>query len=926
MRRAAHAITLFGLSCVAVVPTALGAAPAPSDAALLSAQPSRKTALDELRRFNAAAQRYKTEAGVYKAWQYGLAPVTKSIPLFDPVALAEGMKEANLQVAETLEARGTRAIEALARDYYVSNGRRVPRSVDLERNDKVAAYVRTALFAGDLSTNQRLALGQLLDGVRDKRLNLRIEGEFEGLRTEFLATQEEVENLAAGLEQLGGAVERIADAQAETNATLTKVSADVAGNRARLEFLEDFAFGRMSPAEQLEALDGGYYPPGLDDEDRALLRSRVVVQRNLQYAGQAFATLGQVAAAFDLDPGLQRGFAAGSALVQIASSVATSNPLGVVSGIIGLVGVFGKPKPSPFVAVFESLQRIERSLSQLKRMTAIVIDLQQKTLEALVALSDQIEESRKDLADRIDRNYRLLVFGTLTALRAIEDSWRPCADFGLAAYARAREGEWPTVEALRPPGVRFVFGAGDHGVYFLEEAKLAACARPDAPFFAALALGGPGGTANAAHPAFSELADIERHPDGATRRLEVLMDAMPRLMAFVRTLEAVDGAGRPTEGGAWRRLDLPASAWDAAIVDADAASVRRIEEVRSFVPRGRAAIVVSTSDDCAADVRTSTAGPVRVRSVCARSLGQTMLSPGRVLHASEAVLGLVPYLRLWTGDRFVGFDERSLREPTTRFTTAQEISTAAYRLTNRALAQQAVLSGAPAAQRLWRGWFDGDDDAKASVVEHVKSVAAIEAKYPYMMPFGRRFRANIAKVVAARLLVREAGIEGIPLDETFNRYRYAHVVGAADLVADALGIAGREDVTVVRAEGDGIAFHLDVYDDDAKRVVRLDLPPSADRYLLLERAPLLRELLEANAALFDAMEQTHAAWVAPPDRDSPKVPPTTTVPPTVHPKRCACAAASSPRGGSPRLWILLGVAWALRRRQSRGRHCLDSSA
>jgi len=197
-------------------------------------------------------------------------------------------------------------------------------------------------------------------------------------------------------------------------------SNDILRNRSDIEYLQESMFGRMSPQEQLAALERGFFR-GMDPEKRTNLKRRIeIVARRVELANDIAAYAGHAAEVYNIAQNLgvsgdvlkllgtssQLGAIAG----QAAGAWASGDVVGMASALSNVLGL-GKPNPEAtrhrqivnlLGKVLDNQQQMLQSLGRIEARQIQIIRIQKATYEAILQLSDEVRKQYRSLLTQLE--------------------------------------------------------------------------------------------------------------------------------------------------------------------------------------------------------------------------------------------------------------------------------------------------------------------------------------------------------------------------------------------------------------------------------------------------------------------------------------------------------------------------------------------
>ena len=202
----------------------------------------------------------------------------------------------------------------------------------------------------------------------------------------------------------------------------------IAKNQDDIEFIQGTLFGKLTPAEQLQALEGGFFP-SMSDEARAGLERKIKITEKRQKIledvqwvlneGAALVSIGQDLGIDDeiMEPiaaAVEIGTAASTAFVAFSSG-------NYLQGVAAITGLFGKKdvEGERHKAVMAGLRRLaegqrrlaegQRKLAEGQRGLASVLRDMMGQLGHMDEKLNQLSENQQQLAYNQEKIYGLMV-------------------------------------------------------------------------------------------------------------------------------------------------------------------------------------------------------------------------------------------------------------------------------------------------------------------------------------------------------------------------------------------------------------------------------------------------------------------------------------------------------------------------------------
>jgi hypothetical protein len=229
------------------------------------------------------------------------------------------------------------------------------------------------------------------------------------------------------------------------NSGLLDLSKQVGENTQVLDFLQQSLFDNLSPDEQLQALQLGYYARNMPEKERRLLEQEIEITRERQKlvedvtsvleAGQHLAT---IAGGLGLDPKLtaaiQEAVNIGQSGVEVATSLMADNYLAAASSLIGMFGGgrrdVGAERHAQVMKMFKGLYQhmevVQAKLDALQEGQQKIIENQQKIFAAVQEVHRQVVTHRAESQEQLDRIYQSLLVNRRLLLHSATAGYEAC--------------------------------------------------------------------------------------------------------------------------------------------------------------------------------------------------------------------------------------------------------------------------------------------------------------------------------------------------------------------------------------------------------------------------------------------------------------------------------------------------------------------
>jgi hypothetical protein len=177
------------------------------------------------------------------------------------------------------------------------------------------------------------------------------------------------------------------------------------------QIIGEFVFGRASAQDRLQLLQNGYLEGVLDPSDRERLlqatekeaKTERLIQ-DLSRIARQFNDVGQIARNLGIrSPELEVAISLANTAVGVTSSLAQGDILGAVAGLSSVVGLFGSRTDPSAERHRQLMSFLSAQFDQVNKRLDELIAGQQKILEGLVVLSQQMAAYNEQVNERLDR-------------------------------------------------------------------------------------------------------------------------------------------------------------------------------------------------------------------------------------------------------------------------------------------------------------------------------------------------------------------------------------------------------------------------------------------------------------------------------------------------------------------------------------------
>lgn len=226
----------------------------------------------------------------------------------------------------------------------------------------------------------------------------------------------------------------------------------------KVTFLQNFAFSRMTPEEQISALNSGILDPNISTEKKVFLLKQLeaeVKRKELNntigsYLNGANELVG-IARNLGLNPkvvsDLQTGVNIGNAAFNAFQAFQSGNLLGAAGAVASIFGLGGRDIAlerhqeimKAFDQVFGELDEIKGELRDLKQGQQYILENQQKTYDALITINKQINDNQKTILDELDHLQNHITYNRQLILDWVKNGWLKCNEMVYQGSGRFRK-------------------------------------------------------------------------------------------------------------------------------------------------------------------------------------------------------------------------------------------------------------------------------------------------------------------------------------------------------------------------------------------------------------------------------------------------------------------------------------------------------
>ena len=256
------------------------------------------------------------------------------------------------------------------------------------------------------------------------------------IRSELVATRQEIQSYQDEVtSHLQAITDRMSDLETATEDASSKLSTlqvQVQGNSKVMQTLAAVSYSGWSPAQKLQAVQGGLFP-GLDDSQKsalvASLQADIARQKAVDAVTQAASDLGNLASIahnIGLPGNVVTGLKGAQILATGVAQFATGNYLGAVASVTSLVGL-GAPDASAqqYAAMMQYLQQ---QFAIVNEKLNRIIDLQVQTIKAISALAEQQRDFSRKVFGQLDRIENTVLTNNQILEAIVLNQWNECRD------------------------------------------------------------------------------------------------------------------------------------------------------------------------------------------------------------------------------------------------------------------------------------------------------------------------------------------------------------------------------------------------------------------------------------------------------------------------------------------------------------------
>jgi hypothetical protein len=243
-------------------------------------------------------------------------------------------------------------------------------------------------------------------------------------------------------QQLQSIVESQADIQDKLNELCEKAGKTADG----IDFLQEFEFGKMSPDEQIIALNDGRFFPGIDSASRSnmiaaanLVKSKQDLDRQIkQYLGDGHNIaniLRNIGLGGIVADDIEKASTIGDDVYSAFTQFGTGNFISAIGSLTNIFGLFGgrdvegerfKEIMNGMQQIYEGVKVIDTKIDTLMSMDIKIMGSQQKIIDGLVTVSNQIEENHQEEMKQLINIDKDVLYNRDLQLENMSLGWEHC--------------------------------------------------------------------------------------------------------------------------------------------------------------------------------------------------------------------------------------------------------------------------------------------------------------------------------------------------------------------------------------------------------------------------------------------------------------------------------------------------------------------
>lgn len=234
--------------------------------------------------------------------------------------------------------------------------------------------------------------------------------------------------------------DRLSNVETDLAASISSMDRLARSNEQQLGMISDILYGQQPTAIKLEMLKDPKVKPGLTGQARddliQVLKTQKIKEDIIKDSGEIIGNIQGISSIMNSlnlgSPEIDTAVNVASVAQNAMAQALTGNYIGAIAGALS---VFGGSKPSPEQQYFNAIMG---RLDQIDQKLTTVIELQQKTLEAIQSLSKQLANVEERLNKRLDTIQIELQY---VAANIQVLMWKSVTSCGTAYGYRASNGE-----------------------------------------------------------------------------------------------------------------------------------------------------------------------------------------------------------------------------------------------------------------------------------------------------------------------------------------------------------------------------------------------------------------------------------------------------------------------------------------------------
>jgi hypothetical protein len=354
--------------------------------------------------------------------------------------LAQGLKNSGLSQTQLkamsaieLSARvadlkvGGKTLREILKDDPRSMGMLQAHATDIATDIGVAALAKAEGTSADVKTIQRdLA---------------RTTNEIDKYQKQVKTQLTNMESRVSGLE----------DATRAANEKLGRLKEEVKGNSKAIQTLAHVSYPGWSTAQKLQAVNTGLFPDLTPTQKRALTESleadkaREEAVADIQRVSKDLGSLRQIAVNLGLDGNLVKGLGDAQKVATGIAQFATGDYLGAIATVTSLAGLGTQDAAA---ARHEAMMKyLNREFEKVNEKLNQIIDLQVKTIKAVIALGEEQRKFRIEVLNQLDRIEDTVLRSERILQSIVRNEWVEC-DALISGTVLNRQYDIPTRQIL----------------------------------------------------------------------------------------------------------------------------------------------------------------------------------------------------------------------------------------------------------------------------------------------------------------------------------------------------------------------------------------------------------------------------------------------------------------------------------------------